>query len=207
MTNPYKHDQGDPAELSMEEILKSIRTIITEDKMKQAAEPAPIFKHESTTNPSGARPLDPLPLFSKQDDFSIPDSFGGRESIFPQSDTPYRTNIPILDELKHSEYSLREPLNQASERESVAEKVRSHLHEPLSSHEYAPSQSHFSTQNQTPSFSNQNLGESKTSEVLKVLIDQAVSNRLQHWIDANLPRLVEQALTKELEKVLRLLQI
>ena len=211
MTNPYQ--PGDSSELSMDEILKSIRNIITEDKMKQAVEPTPIFKHESTTNPSGARPLDPLPIFSKKEEFSPSEpqeSF--RDPI--RSDNPYRMNIPVTDEIKHHEYQLQEPANIMSEREAVAEKVRSHLHEFQNSpvHERPHTHHHRSYEPETlyeePSlFQEQNYsGESKLSEMLRLLIDQAVSNKIQHWIDTNLPRLVETALTKELEKVLRMLR-
>ena len=49
-------------ELSMDEILSSIRNIITEDQ-EIKPELRRTFPEDSTTNPSGARMMDDLPKF------------------------------------------------------------------------------------------------------------------------------------------------
>ena len=57
-------------ELSMDEILSSIRNIITED---QEAKPElrRTFPEDSTTNPSGARMMEGLPKFDAESSFTL----------------------------------------------------------------------------------------------------------------------------------------
>jgi hypothetical protein len=240
----------DAPELSMDEILKSIRNIITEDRVKQSAEPQPIFRHGSDTNPSGARPLDPIPSFSKDDPFEFQNLAPehDRWSTLHGAERPYSHQSPMMEEdgyktsqdhvssLKDLRAELpnppryfeeipnsADPLTAVSERESVAQKVRSYWETPAP----APAPEHLHVRHKEPhhhpSYAEELIQEkhhtsyaqheAETKEenyqlldLLRLLIDQMVAKRMDDWIETRFSGLLETALTRELKKIIYHLQ-
>ncbi len=195
-------------ELSMDEILSSIRNIITEDQ-ETKPELRRTFPGESTTNPSGARMMEGLPKFDDED-FVLPnfkeDELKERRaeerhrdctSVFPDEEFNVRQrNERSLQESAESFYKRDEFIREAGASEDRISKalrgiVDSYVHQNIQ--EIKKEESSFSYEQK------QNSG--RLNETINAVVEKTLLTRVDEWLHKNLPGILEKAILRELERV------
>lgn len=190
-------------ELSMDEILSSIRNIITEDQEKPAGIKR-TFPENSTTNPSGARMLDELPTFESKEMFSLPD-FKEELGSF-KADTQRRTQAPVFQdesfETRHrNETSLKEQSKPFHNQEHFNRDAAAS--EDRISHALRGIVESYGNLLQKESVQREELlmGNNKMNEIINQMIEKIVSHRVEEWLHAHLPEILEKAIIRELERI------
>ncbi|MCP5322460.1 MAG: hypothetical protein H6492_00405 [Candidatus Paracaedibacteraceae bacterium] len=194
-------------ELSMDEILSSIRNIITEDQENKRGHRR-TFPEDSTTNPSGARVMEDLPKFDNEDDFVLPNFNEKSEkdvrqdfqksafprSVFPDEDFEMRQQNERSFQEQVKPYYLREQF--VREAESTEDRISKALKGIVESYGQR------STYNKDDvSMYEQVQGSSKLTDVINTMIEKIVVVRIEEWLHTNLSRILEKAILRELEQI------
>lgn len=195
-------------ELSMDEILSSIRNIITEDQ-ETKPELRRTFPEDSTTNPSGARMMEGLPKFD-DDEFVLP-NFKEEELKERRSEERHRDNTSVFpdEEFKirqRNERSLQESAQPFYKRDEFArEAVTSEDRISKALRGIVDSYVHQNTQdskNEESVFSfahKQSSG--RLNETINAMVEKTLLTRVDEWLHKNLPGILEKAILRELERV------
>lgn len=195
-------------ELSMDEILSSIRNIITEDQ-ETRSELRRTFPEDSTTNPSGARMMEGLPKFD-EDDFVLPnfkeeelkerkaeERHVERTSVFPDEDFNLKQRNERSFQEKNDPYYKREQFTREAgineDRISKALKgiVDSYVHQNFQDSKKEDREFSFE----------QNYSSSRLNETINAMIEKTMLTRVEGWLHKNLPEILEKAILRELDRV------
>lgn len=193
-------------ELSMDEILSSIRNIITEDQ-EVKSENRRTFPQDSTTNPSGARMMEDLPKFDQEDEFVLPnfkeekqftkrgDSYASERSIFPDEDFNIQhQNERSLRDQADPYYEAERFSRDAHSTEDRISKALKNIVESYGQRKHAP-------QMESVNKTEQNVNLNRFTEVLQPLIERIMTARIEEWLNKHLPEMIEKAILRELERV------
>lgn len=193
-------------ELSMDEILSSIRSIITEEKDVDKATKR-IFSEDSTTNPSGARPMEDIPKFDNNDGFTLPKFYEQVE------ETPKKREKKIfaLDEVfPDEEFQLKQvnerALSEENEpyfrKEKYFREVGENAEDRLSSALKTIVDS-YATQKlkEAPPEPDFNLDHSKIAHSIDKMIEKIIVKKVESWLHENLSTIIEKTIVKELERI------
>ncbi len=205
-------------ELSMDEILSSIRNIITEDQESRPEEKR-TFTEDATTNPSGARQMGDLPKFDSDGGFQLPDFYQEKKNKTQAVASPKRDEVFPDEGFKQhfsNETSFKEKqapyFNQAEfSREahaSVGDNISSALKGIVES--YANKKVQQSVVSESPQADTSNLGfagSSKLNDMINTMIEKIVVIRIEDWLHQNLSGILEKVILRELERVLTQLKI
>ncbi|HEX8569681.1 MAG TPA: DUF2497 domain-containing protein [Caulobacteraceae bacterium] len=171
----------------MEEILASIRRIISEDEA-----PAPVTADDAGTNPHGDEHEDILEL-TQRVDTGEEESDSGSDSIFEPEPEPAPS--PALETSGDLDiYARRPQAASAADLDPAYDDVSDH--EPLVSPPIAATASSAFVQ----------LGravEMGQPNTLEAIVREMLRPMLKHWLDTNLPDIVEQAVQAEVERIAR----
>lgn len=207
-SNRYEH------ELSMDEILSSIRNIITEDQ-ETKPELRRTFSEDSTTNPSGARMMESLPKFD-QDEFVLP-NFKEEElkerklderamqnqSVFPDEDFNLKQrNERSFQETADPYYKREQFTRDASSNEDRISKalkgiVDSYVHQNMSG---------LRKEEPVRSFEPQYTS-GRLTETISAVVEKTMLLRVEEWLNKNLPGILEKAILRELERVINQMKL
>ena len=213
-------------EPSMEEILASIRRIIADDDGAKKPEAKPEAKAEPKAPPPPPKPVPPPPAAMKQDDIDAMLAGLGDPEPEPAPPTPARERAPepdvlelteamqapatpafrtidaqqdvVFDEASVSEPPPPPPPPRAAEPPRAAPPPRPPMMaEPdiMSSATAAAVDSAFNALAHTVLVQN--------AKTLEDLVKEMLRPMLQHWLDNNLPTLVERLVRQEIERVAR----
>lgn len=198
-----RHEQ----ELSMDEILSSIRNIITEDQ-EIKAENRRTFPQDSTTNPSGARMMEDLPKFDREDEFVLPNfnedkqfskadsSYVSERSIFPDEDFNIQhQNERSLKEQSDPYYQQERFSREASSPEDRISKALKDIVESYG--QRGGYESRVESVNKIEQGTNLN----RFTEIFQSMIEKALTARIEEWLTTHLPGILEKAIVRELERV------
>lgn len=194
-------------ELSMDEILSSIRNIITEDQDNKMGQRR-TFSEDSTTNPAGARVMEDLPKFDSEDDFVLPNFNEDSEkdlkmdrqkqayppSVFPDEDFEFRRKNERSFQDQSSPYYRREQF--VRDAESTEDRISKALKGIVESYGQR-SVSH----KEDVSVYEQVQSSSRLTEVINTMIEKIVVVRIEEWLHKNLSRILEKAILRELEQI------
>ena len=202
-------------ELSMDEILSSIRNIITEDQ-ETKPELRRTFPEDSTTNPSGARMMEDLPRFD-QDEFVLP-NFKEEEinerkleertlrnqSVFPDEDFNLKhRNERSVQETTDPYYKREQFTREASSNEDRISKalkgiVDSYVQQNMSD---------LRKEEPVRSFEPQYAPAGRLTETISAVVEKTMLLRVEEWLHRNLPGILEKAILKELERVINQMKL
>lgn len=205
-------------ELSMDEILSSIRSIITEDQ-ETRSENKRTFSPDSTTNPSGARQLSDIPKFDKDDDFQLPNFYEQKkevessvkakqqEAVFPEETFDRNfVNETSFQERQAPYFDQKAYSRNAHVDSETKETISSALKDIVASY----AQRAVSQAKQESSEAEQGLsaaGSSRLNEMINLMIEKIVVVRIEEWLHKNLSGILENAILRELERVLTQMKI
>lgn len=195
-------------ELSMDEILSSIRTIITEDQ-ESKKEVRRIFPHDSTTNPSGARMMEGFPKFN-EDDFVMPnfkeieieerkaeERESPKHSVFPDEAFEVKFQNERSFKEMNDQYYQRDPyVRDASVQEDRISKALKKI---------VDTYVHRNTQETVREQVVRHDMEYKTDHLtttINSMLEKTILDRVEEWLQSQLPEIVEKAILKELERVM-----
>lgn len=202
-------------ELSMDEILSSIRNIITEDQETKSGNRR-TFSEDSTTNPSGARMMDDLPKFDKEDDFVLPNfredanerlnsEFSQpavKPVVFPDEDFEVRhQNERSFQEQSSPYYRQEQFVRDAS---STEDRISKALKGIVESYAQRNSVSYKEELQRTVEQGNMS---SRMTEVINSMVEKIVMVRIEEWLHVHLSVILEKAILKELEQIVSRLKI
>lgn len=202
-------------ELSMDEILSSIRNIITEDQ-ETKPELRRTFPEDSTTNPSGARMMEDLPKFD-QDDFVLPNfkeeelkerKFEERQmqnqSVFPDEGFNLnQRNERSFKETSDPYYKREQFTREASSSEDRISKalkgiVDSYVHQNIPGSRI---------EEPVRSFEPQYTSSGRLTETISSVVEKAMLVRVEEWLNRNLPGILEKAILRELERIINQMKL
>ena len=168
-------------EPTMEEILASIRRIISEDE----APPAPVTADDAGTNPHGDEREDILELTQRVDEEESAEEIFEPEAAAPEA---VETNGDL------DIYARRPQTASAADLDPTYEAVSDD--EPLVSPPIAATASSAFVQLQR-------TVEMGAPNTLEDIVREMLRPMLKHWLDTNLPDIVEQAVQSEVERIAR----
>jgi cell pole-organizing protein PopZ len=202
-------------ELSMDEILSSIRNIITEDQ-EVKPELRRTFPEDSTTNPSGARLMDGLPKFD-QDEFVMPNfkeedlkerklevQVMQSESVFPDDDVEFKhRNERSFSETTEPFYQHEQFTREASSNEDRISKtlkgiVDSYVQQNLSDSKKEEPASSYDIHHKSAE---------RLTEIITTVLEKAMLVRVEEWLNRNLPEILEKAILRELERIINQMKL
>lgn len=201
-------------ELSMDEILSSIRNIINEDQDKRP-ESKRTFPEESTTNPAGARMMGDLPAFDHEDDFVLP-NFKEEELKARKAEPKEKRQTSVFPdegfETKHrNERSFQEQSEPYYQQEQFArdanateDKISRTLKAIVES--YAKKHTPYQESEVERSLE-YGSHTSRLSDYISTMIEKIIVIRVEEWLQRHLPGILEKAILKELERVLHQMKI
>lgn len=194
-------------ELSMDEILSSIRNIITEDQENKRGHRR-TFTEDSTTNPSGARVMEDLPKFDSEDDFVLPNFNEDSEKDVKKGGNKPAYHHPVFPDedfevRQQNEHSFQEQSNPYYRREQFvreAESAEDRISKALKG--IVESYGQRNAYNKGDVFvSEQAQNSSRLTEVINTMIEKIVVVRIEEWLHTNLSRILEKAILRELEQI------
>jgi uncharacterized protein YcaQ len=197
-------------ELSMDEILSSIRTIITEEQESKTEATRRTFPEDSTTNPSGARIMEDLPQFDRDDDFDLPNfkeesnlgqfnkEYVNEHSIFPDEDFEVKkSNERSFQEQTDPYYRQDQFAREASASEDRISKALKGI---VESYDQRSRRLNYKQEDSSERWKEEgNLN--RLTDLLNVLIEKTITGRVEAWLNTHLPRMLEKALLRELERL------
>lgn len=202
LTNRPEH------ELSMDEILSSIRNIITEDQ-ETKSEMRRTFADDSTTNPSGARMMEGLPKFD-DDDFVLPnfkeeelkerkaeERQMERTSVFPddQFDLRQRNESSLQESsdpyYKRDQFTRNAGMNEDRISKALKGIVDSYVHQNM----------YESKKDESVFLFEQKQSTGRLNETINAMVEKTLLARVDEWLHKNLPGILEKAILRELERV------
>ena len=172
-------------EPTMEEILASIRRIISEDE----SAPTPVTADDAGTNPHGDDREDILELTERVDEESEEES---AEALFEPEPEP--AQVETSGDLDI--YARRPQAASAAHFDPAPEYDSATDDEPLVSPPVAATASSAFVQLQRTV----EMGQPNT---LEEIVREMLRPMLKHWLDTNLPDIVEQAVQTEVERIAR----
>jgi uncharacterized protein len=200
-------------EPSMEEILASIRRIIADDEPKPAAKPEPKAAEpppaaKAPSPPAPPKPAPPPPAAMKQDDIDAMLAGLDEREFAPQAQpAPAADDVLELTEAMQAPPSFRKidatqdvVFDEPAPPPRAAEPPRAVAAPPLPEAILSPAtaaavDSAFNALAQTVLVQN--------AKTLEDLVKEMLRPMLQHWLDNNLPTLVERLVRQEIERVAR----
>ena len=205
-----RHDH----ELSMDEILSSIRNIITEDQ-EIKPELRRIFPEDSTTNPSGARMMEDLPKFD-QDEFVLP-NFKAEElkerkieermqnqSIFPDEEFNLnQRNERSFKETTDPYYKREQFTREASSNEDRISKALKGIVDSYVQNNMPEARK----EEPVASFETHHRSTGRLTETISSAVEKAMLVRAEEWINKNLPGILEKAILRELERIINQMKL
>ena len=207
MVDDTKISNRQEQELSMDEILSSIRNIITEDQ-EIKAENRRTFPEDSNTNPSGARMMEDLPKFDREDEFVLPNfnedkqfnkvnsSQVSERSIFPDEDfNIQQQNERSLREQSDPYYQQERFSREAS---SSEDRISKALKDIVDSY---GQRTGYDSRAEAVKKVEQNVNLNRVTEVFQSMIEKALTARIEEWLSTHLPGLLEKAIFRELERI------
>jgi cell pole-organizing protein PopZ len=196
-------------ELSMDEILSSIRNIITEDQ-ESTNEVRRIFPHDSTTNPSGARMIEDLPKF-EEDYFELP-NFKAEEleerraeerelkkqSVFP--DEAFEVKFSNERSFKESSDSFYQRDFYARDANAEEDRISKALKGIVDS--YVQRNTHEKVVREHPVRHEVEYTTDRLTATINTMLERKVLTHIEEWLERQLPEIVEKAIIRELERVM-----
>lgn len=199
---PKKEAEED---LSMDEILSSIRSIITEEKDVDKVSKR-IFAEDSSTNPSGARVMEDIPTFENNDSFDLPNF--------------YEEDFNKQDKIDHKQFAKKEVFpdedferNRENER-AFAQESESYYSQPKYFREVGGnSEDRLSSALKTivDSYATRKIKENnreeefldhtKMTHAIDSVIEKIIVSRVEAWLQENLSEIIEKTIVRELERV------
>ncbi len=215
MIDDTKTSNRQDHELSMDEILSSIRNIITEDQ-EIKPELRRTFPEDSTTNPSGARMMESLPKFD-QDEFVLP-NFKEEElkerkleertmqnqSVFPDEDFNLKQrNERSFQETTDPYYKREQFIRDASSGEDRISKalkgiVDSYVQQNMPD---------LRKEEPVRSFESLYTPGGRLTETISAVVEKTMLIRVEEWLQRNLPGILEKAILRELERVINQMKL
>jgi|GEM_PF-1778297 cell pole-organizing protein PopZ len=201
-------------ELSMDEILSSIRNIITEDQ-ETKPELRRIFPEDSTTNPSGARMMEDLPKFD-QDEFVLP-NFKAEElkerkleervqkqSIFPDEEFNLnQRNERSFKEATDPYYKREQFTREASSNEDRISKALKGIVDSYVQNNMPEARK----EEPVASFETYHRSTGRLTETISSVVEKAMLVRAEEWIHKNLPGILEKAILREIERIINQMKL
>lgn len=196
-------------ELSMDEILSSIRNIITEDQTS-TTEVRRVFPYESTTNPSGARMMEDLPKF-EEDDFVLPNFKAAELEERKAEEREHKKHTVFPDEsfeMKFSnERSFKESSDPFYQRDSYVrdanaqeDRISKALKGIVDS--YAQRNINEKVVREHPVRPEMEYTTDRISAIINAMLEKRVLIQVEEWLQRELPEIVEKAIIRELERVM-----
>lgn len=202
-------------ELSMDEILSSIRNIINEDQ-EIKPELRRTFPEDSTTNPSGARMMEDLPKFD-QDEFVLP-NFKEEElkerkleernrqsaSVFPDEDFNLKQrNERSFKEMTDPYYNRERFTREASSNEDRVSKALKGIVDSY------VQQNMQGAQKEDPEslFDPHHASSGRLAETIATAVEKVMLMRVEEWLNKNLPGILEKAILRELERIINQMKL
>ncbi|HKS60229.1 MAG TPA: DUF2497 domain-containing protein [Xanthobacteraceae bacterium] len=212
-------------EPSMEEILASIRRIIADDDGAKKPEAKPEAKAEPKAPPPPPKPVPPPPAAMKQDDIDAMLAGLGDPEPEPAPPTPARERAPEPDVLELTE-AMQAPATPAfrtiDAQQDVVFDEASVSEPPPPPPPRAAEPPRAAPPPRPPMMAEPDIMSSATAaavdsafnalahtvlvqnaKTLEDLVKEMLRPMLQHWLDNNLPTLVERLVRQEIERVAR----
>jgi cell pole-organizing protein PopZ len=178
----------------MEEILASIRRIISEDEPAAAPEAGPAAVAEPEPAPAPAAPPAPEPVFAAEPEHHGADDILELTEPVPEDSVPLETHGDVEVHAIHPAAPAPEP---AYEPLPELEPLPPHAEEPLLSNAAAASASSAFGQ------LSQHVAMPLSGRTLEDLVRELLKPQLKAWLDANLPAIVQAKVEEEVERIAR----
>lgn len=192
-------------DLSMDEILSSIRSIITEEKDVDKASKR-IFSEESNTNPSGARVLEDIPKFDKDNGLDLP-NFYEEDDVKPSTldmKLDMRTEtFPDEDykQIREDERAFAQEGKPYYNQEKYFRSVGENPEDRLSSALKNIVDSYATRKIQETRAEEELFERTKVSHAIDGVIEKIIVNRVEAWLHENLAGIIEKTIVRELERI------
>lgn len=192
-------------DLSMDEILSSIRSIITEEKDVDKASKR-IFSEESNTNPSGARVLEDVPKFDKDNGLDLP-NFYEEDEVKPSTldmKLDMRTEtFPDEDykQIREDERAFAQESKPYYNQEKYFRSVGENPEDRLSSALKNIVDSYATRKIQETRAEEELFERTKVSHAIDGVIEKIIVNRVEAWLHENLAGIIEKTIVRELERI------
>lgn len=195
-------------ELSMDEILSSIRNIITEDQ-GSTPEVRRIFPHDSTTNPSGARMIEDLPKF-EGDDFVLPNFKAEELEERKAEERGHKKHGVFPDELFEMKFSNERSFKESSDpffqrdfyardantqEDRISKAMKGIVDSYVQRNSYEPVREH-------PVRHEVEYTTDRLTATINTMLEKKVLAHVEEWLHRQLPEIVEKAIIRELERVM-----